>query len=413
MRSQTTAINYESSSNRKTKRPSFLLRLVQRRFANFSCGKLTINFPNGERLMQTGVTEGPEATMTVRRWRGIFRLFSDGDIGLAATYIDGDWTTDDLRAVLEYGMANEAALASSAGGAKILHGLNLLRHALRRNSRKGSRRNIAAHYDLGNDFYRQWLDEGMQYSSAIFTSPDDSLATAQERKLDHIEAMLDLKGHEKILEIGCGWGAVAERLITRHQCDVTGITLSREQAAFARDRLTSGRAAGKAQIELLDYRDVDQTYDRIVSIEMLEAVGEKYWPVYFEKLAQSLKQGGIAVIQVITIADSYFEEYRRKPDFIQKYIFPGGMLPTKTALHQQAQQANLEIVEQEGFGKSYQRTLEAWREAFHDNWGRIEPLGFDDRFRRMWHYYLCYCETGFNHGTIDVGLYKLVKSPAA
>ncbi len=409
MRSQTSVITCENSSIRRSRFASVLVQFVTRRFAKFSYGRLKIVFPNGESLLHTGEFDGPSATLTVRRWRGIFRLFTDGDIGLAATYIDGDWETDDLWAVLAYGAANETALANSASGTRIIHGFNLLRHALRRNSRQGSRRNIAAHYDLGNEFYSHWLDEGMQYSSAIFASQHDSLATAQERKLKQIETMLDLKGQENVLEIGCGWGAVTERLVKQHQCRVTAITLSREQADYTNTRMDSHCKSENTLVELRDYRDVDQSYDRIVSIEMLEAVGEKYWPVYFQKLAHSLNEGGVAVLQVITIAERYFEQYRRKPDFIQKYIFPGGMLPTKSELCKQAEQANLKIIEQVHFGKSYQHTLAAWRKAFDRNWHKVAPLGFDERFRRMWEYYFCYCEVGFRQGSIDVGLYKLVK----
>ena len=410
MSSQPTSSQYRKTFERKQHAPSFLVRFISRRFAGFSHGTICIHFPNGESFSHTGEQDGPGAILNIRRWRGIIRLFTEGDIGLAAAYMDGDWTTEDLKSVLDYGLANEQAMATSARGANIIHTLNLLRHRLRVNSRKGSKRNIAAHYDLGNQFYSHWLDKGMQYSSALYENNNESLASAQDRKLQRIESLLDLEGGENVLEIGCGWGAIAERLVTRHNCTVTGITLSKEQAEFARNRLDTNDIADKAQIELRDYRDINQTYDRIVSIEMFEAVGIKFWPVYFQKVAHSLNTGGNAVLQVITIADRYFEQYQKKPDFIQKYIFPGGMLPTKSALRDGAQQAGLQIVEQEHFGKSYEYTLEAWRQAFHKNWDKIAPLGFDDRFRRMWHYYLCYCEAGFKYGSIDVGLYKFVKT---
>lgn len=409
MRSRTTAIEISDRSKEKVHRPSLYLRLFKRLCASFTHGQLTIHLPNGKRLVKIGENKGPSATLDIRRWRVLFRLVNEGDIGLAGAYIDGDWTTENLSAVLDYGMANETALVGTLGGIAVTQQVNRVRHLMRHNSRKGSRRNIAAHYDLGNTFYEYWLDPGMQYSSGIYQHIGEDLKSAQNRKLEKINSMLDLKGSEKILEIGCGWGAVAESLLQKYPCELTGITLSKEQAAYAGQRLRSQELAGNASIELRDYRDVSTRYDRIVSIEMFEAVGKKYWPVYFNKVAQSLNAGGFAVLQVITIAERYFKQYCNRPDFIQKYIFPGGMLPTRSALQEEAANAELKIVDQFHFGDSYNLTLQAWHQAFHTNWGKIAPLGFDDRFRRMWDYYLQYCETGFKHGAIDVGLYKLIK----
>ncbi|MGD9671416.1 MAG: class I SAM-dependent methyltransferase [Hyphomicrobiaceae bacterium] len=387
--------------------------LLASRLAEFTCGHLTVSLPSGLSVVQAGHREGPRAHISVRRWRALLRLLAEGDIGFAAGYIEGDWTTDNLPAVIEYGMANEKALTKSANGIPAALALNRLRHLARRNSRKGSRRNIAAHYDLGNAFYARWLDPGMQYSSALYEESGESLSVAQERKLAKVVELLGLGGSEHILEIGCGWGAVAERLAADHGCHVNGLTLSREQADYARRRLAAAGLASRAKIEIRDYRDIVSTYDRIVSIEMFEAVGEPYWPLYFETLARSLKDNGCAVLQVITIGESSFEAYRKRPDFIQKYIFPGGMLPTKAALHRLAEDAGFAVTHQLSFGLSYAETLAAWRDAFHRNWTEIEPLGFDERFRRMWDYYLCYCETGFRHDTIDVGLYKLEKCAPA
>jgi len=385
-------------------------RILERKLSTMARGRITFHLPNGEFARSPGFQPGPNAHIVVHRWRALSRLWMEGDIGLAAGWIDGDWTSDDVYAVLSFGLENEEGLASSFSGSGVAHFFNRMRHGMRRNSRSGSKRNIAAHYDLGNAFYSHWLDEGMQYSSAIYENPAEDLASAQIRKLERITRMLTLRGGERVLEIGCGWGAVAEYLAADHDCHVTGITLSKEQAEFARARLSDSGIERQAAIELRDYRELAESYDRIVSIEMFEAVGMNYWQQYFDTLANSLRQGGNAVLQIITIDEKYFDQYRRKPDFIQKYIFPGGMLPTKAHLQEGARKAGFVIEEEFCFGDSYARTLDAWRRNFLDRWDAIKPLGFDDRFRRMWEYYLRYCEAGFNYGTIDVGLYKLVRA---
>ena len=279
-----------------------------------------------------------------------------------------------------------------------------------RNSRRGSRRNIAAHYDLGNDFYEQWLDAGMTYSSGLFSSAGETLEEAQDAKLERVIDMLGLSGGETVLEIGCGWGGLAERLMDRRDCVVTGVTLSSEQLAFARRRLRNRAQSGRCDLRLQDYRDIHGEFDRIVSIEMLEAVGEAYWPTYFKKLRNSLRPGGSAVLQVITINDARFESYRRRPDFIQKYIFPGGMLPTTQIIEHEISKAGLQLVADEFFGESYARTLEEWRLRFQKAWPEIKALGFDDRFKRTWEYYLAYCKVGFETGALNVGLYKVTRA---
>ncbi|MGE3245705.1 MAG: class I SAM-dependent methyltransferase [Beijerinckiaceae bacterium] len=384
-------------------------RMLVRKLAAFDRGRIVFELPDGQVAASPGLRSGVTAHISVHRWRALFRLLVEGDVGLAAGWIDGDWTTEDLPAVLAFGLENADALSESLSGSRIAIIADRLRHGLRRNSRRGSKRNIAAHYDLGNDFYRHWLDNGMQYSSALYTGADDGLAEAQQRKLERIAEMMALGGGEEVLEVGCGWGAVAEHLAAKHGCQVTGITLSKEQATFARQRLASAGHAGRTEIELRDYRAVEGTYDRIVSIEMFEAVGEAYWPVYFDALARALRPEGNAVLQVITIDEKYFDHYRRRPDFIQKYIFPGGMLPSKTRLYDEAEKAGFSIAEKHLFGESYAQTLDAWRHAFEKNWREIQRLGFDEQFRRMWEYYLHYCAMGFRYGSIDVGLYKLVR----
>ncbi|MGB6536688.1 MAG: cyclopropane-fatty-acyl-phospholipid synthase family protein [Xanthobacteraceae bacterium] len=286
---------------------------------------------------------------------------------------------------------------------------NRIMHWLRANTRRGSRRNIAAHYDLGNDFFRAWLDHGMSYSSALYRGTE-SLEQAQEQKLDRIAELLALRGGESVLEIGCGWGALAERLLHQFGATVFAITLSEEQLRYARTRLARDVRQKRANLRLLDYRDVRGRFDRVVSIEMIEAVGERYWPVYFAKLRESLHQGGVAVLQAITIAEQRFAAYRSRPDFIQRRIFPGGMLPTRSIIEQEAARAGLKLVHHESFGDSYAKTLAEWRGRFKRACPYIQESGFDDRFRRLWEYYLAYCEVGFRLGTVDVGFFKLAES---
>lgn len=378
-----------------------LTRQLQRLLSHISCGDITIILPNGETLHRQAPNPGPSAKLVIRRWRAIWRLMSGGELGFADAFITGDWWTPNLVAFLEFGARNDTGMQDAISGSWVRRLLVRLRHWQNRNTRRGSRRNIAAHYDLGNAFYELWLDRGMQYSSALFTARDEPLEAAQDKKLSRILELLDIAGGERVLEIGCGWGALMERLAPR--CDVTGVTLSAEQLAFTRERLAG---ASNARARLQDYRDITETFDRIVSIEMIEAVGERYWPVYFEKLKSAMKPDGTVLLQAITIDEPRFEKYRQQPDFIQRYIFPGGVLPTADIIRRQAARAGLELVAHETFGMSYARTLAIWRERFMTAWPQIKQLGFDDRFKRMWDYYLCYCEAGFRNGAIDVGFFK-------
>jgi len=384
--------------------PRLAGRLV-RALAPQSCfGSLRIVTPGGERVDIRGPLPGPEAVLSVRRWRTLWRLMSGGEIGFAEAFIDGDWTSPDLAVLLEWALRNEKASGAYHGhvGARLMR---RLAHGLHANSRRGSRRNIAAHYDLGNDFYRLWLDPSMSYSSAVYAADDETLEAAQQRKLDRVVALLDNPDGADVLEVGFGWGGVLERLIGTHRSRMTGLTLSREQLAFSRARLE--RLGLSADLRLQDYRDVEGRFDRIVSIEMLEAVGERYWPVYFDKLRACLKPGGTCVIQVITIAEDRFAGYRANPDFIQAYIFPGGMLPTRTAVQEAAVAAGFTLGAEEAFGLSYARTLREWRERFLANETAISGLRLDRRFQRMWEYYLAYCEAGFLCSSVDVRLFQL------
>ena len=311
-------------------------------------------------------------------------------------------------------MQNERDLAAIIDGhwsAAWLKRLHRVGHLLRRNSRRGSRRNIAHHYDLGNDFYRLWLDPSMTYSSALFSNETESLQQGQQNKYQKIIDWLPADNQPaplRLAEIGCGWGGFAAQLTAQRPVDYQGITLSAEQLASCGARnLTDGEST--IQFSLTDYRDLSGQFDAIVSIEMLEAVGEAHWPGYFSRINQLLRPGGAAVIQVITIDDDRFDSYRQNVDFIQKYIFPGGMLLTPKSMHRLIDESGLQLDEEIGFGHDYATTLRYWREGFDRAWPQISALGYSERFRRMWRYYLCYCESGFDAESIDVRLYRIQK----
>ncbi len=382
-------------------------RLALRWVRDIRYGEITLVFPNGAQHNVRGREPGPAATVIMHRIRTVRRMLTRGDVGFAEGFMDGDWSTPDLLAVLAFGYRNEATLAGALRASALVRPMIRLWHRLRANTRAGSRRNVAYHYDLGNAFYRLWLDETMTYSSAIFDRPDRTLAAAQTEKNRRIIRALDLKPTDHVLEIGCGWGGFAELAALESGCRVTGLTLSREQAAFARQRLADKGLGGRVEIRLEDYRDVEGTFDKIVSIEMFEAVGEENWAVYFRTVHDRLRAGGRAVLQIITVADARFETYRRSIDFIQRYIFPGGMLPSKATLARDIAAAGLSLAGSSFFGLSYAETLRRWHETFEARWAEIAPLGFDDRFRQMWRYYLCGCEASFRAGTSDVGQYVI------
>ncbi|HME85531.1 MAG TPA: cyclopropane-fatty-acyl-phospholipid synthase family protein [Roseiarcus sp.] len=383
------------------------LGLLEPLVANLRGGRLRIVLPNGRAIVSPADRGGLQGTLVIERWRALRRLALGGDVGFAEAYVDGDWTSPDPVALLRIAAHNFEPLREATQGSALFRWADRLRHLARGNTRRGSRRNIMAHYDLGNDFYELWLDPTMQYSSALWTEDTPDLEAAQALKLNRVVELLDLSGGESVLEIGCGWGSLATRLAETEGAGVTAITLSPAQLAFARARATSRGCDRRVDFRLLDYRDVSGRFDRVVSIEMLEAVGEARWPRYFQTVAKSLKAGGRAVLQTITIDEAYYEHYRRNPDFIQKHVFPGGFLPSKPALEAQIEQAGLRVVERQSFGSSYARTLAEWRTRFLSRWPEVAALGFDDRFRRLWDYYLAYCEAGFAEGTIDVTLLSI------
>ena len=368
-------------------------------------GQLTITFPDGKSICNKTKSRQPEAHIHIHSASAIRHLLFGGSIGFAESYMKGHWDSPDLAKLIELIAINGESFAKRLTGNKIIRLFNYLAHKSRKNSRKGSKSNIEYHYDLGNEFYQKWLDEKMIYSSAIYTSNKDTLEEAQERKLARIIDLLAPQPQQNVLEIGCGWGALSKRIASEMQANVLGITLSKEQKKHSQSVAAQSNISNKMRVDLLDYRDVNEKFDRIVSIEMIEAVGEEYWSDYFNVLHKSLTPDGHAVIQAITIDEARFTRYRKSPDFIQKYIFPGGALPTKTLMRDHAERAGLEITHQEFFGESYARTLCEWRTRFQRNWPEIQPIGFNNEFYKMWNFYLAYCEGAFNAGSIDVGLY--------
>jgi cyclopropane-fatty-acyl-phospholipid synthase len=335
-----------------------------------------------------------------------------GDIGFAEAFIDGLWHTDDLTGVLTLASRNRTALDAAIHGRAFRLLGHRLAHLLRANTRGGARRNIEAHYDLGNDFYALWLDRTMTYSAALFEAPDEPLEAAQLRKYRRILRQLGARPRQTVLEIGCGWGGFAEVAATEFGCRVLGLTLSPAQLAHARERAELGGYADRVDFELCDYRDVRGRYDHIVSIEMIEAVGERFWPTYFRRLSALLKPGGRCAVQAITIADALFARYRRGTDFIKQHIFPGGMLPSPAIVHRQAARAGLRVEDDFAFGADYARTLSRWHARFEAQAEAVRGLGFDERFGRRWRFYLAYCEAGFATGQLDVHQYLFAHAGA-
>ncbi|WP_067559512.1 SAM-dependent methyltransferase [Oceanibaculum pacificum] len=369
---------------------------------NLSHGTLIVVMPDGRAFRFESPGEGPEATIIMRDQRMARRWFTGGLIGWSESYLDGEWDSPDVAKVVELFSTNMAALEKHIDGTWWSNLLARVLHALNRNNKRGSQRNIAYHYDLGNDFYRRWLDPSMTYSSAVFEGSQQDLEAAQMAKYRRICTLLDARPGQHVLEIGCGWGGFAQVAAAEFGLKVTGITLSQEQHAYATERMRVAGLSDQVEIRLQDYRDVSERFDRIASIEMFEAVGESYWPTFFTKVKSCLAENGKAAMQVITIADDRFEAYRRSPDFIQRYIFPGGMLPSDSILRGLVRDAGMTLTKDDGFGLDYARTLRHWADSFQASWPEIREMGFDTRFRRMWEFYLHYCEGGFRSGGIDV-----------
>ncbi len=372
---------------------------VARRMQN---GRLDFVLADGRRFRATGPEPGPVGEVVVHDPDIFARLIRDGDLGFCDAYLEGGWSSPDLMGFMDMIHADNQALYDGFPGMVFVRAYERLRHLLRSNSRRQARKNIAHHYDLGNEFYAKWLDSSMTYSSALFTTGQESLETAQRAKYAAMVDAMGVKAGEHVLEIGCGWGGFAEYAAGERGLRVTGLTISQSQHDYAVDRIARAGLADNVDIVLRDYRDQTGDFDGIASIEMFEAVGEKYWPVYFDTLRARLKPGRRAVLQIITLQEKRFETYRKGVDFIQKYIFPGGMLPSPSVLRQQIGRAGLDLVGSMEFGESYSQTLRRWHGAFNDAWGEIAPMGFDERFRRMWNFYLCSCAGSFHGRNSDV-----------
>lgn len=400
------AVNAASAAGAPSLGASLTRALLRRACRGITCGDLRIVFPDGRVFNHRGKEAVPSGILVLHRWRVLRRLLLGGHIALGESYVDGDWSSPDIVALLTLGAVNDAGLSETVKGTRLAQWLDQLHHALRGNTLRGSRRNIVEHYDLGNQFYRLWLDPSMSYSSALYRTPEMTLAEAQTAKQDRVLELLRLEGGEAVLEIGCGWGSLAASIAQRG-CNVTALTLSSEQRDYARKALAAQGVDDRVAVRLEDYRLVPGRYDRIVSIEMFEAVGEAYWPIFFERLRALLKPAGTAVLQVITIADDQFEAYRRQPDFIQRYVFPGGMLASPSIMRAQIAKAGLALESVETFGKSYARTLAEWHTRFLAVRDDVMALGFPPRFLRLWKYYLAYCEAGFTTGVLDVGWWQL------
>jgi cyclopropane-fatty-acyl-phospholipid synthase len=384
-------------------------KLILALLENLKHGALSLTTPDG--VQRHYGDDSPPLTLELNNWNCLSAAMRSGDIGFAETYIEGDWQTNDLSGLIALLVRNRAAIDSLVYGSWWGSLAYRLKHLLNRNSKAGSRKNIHAHYDIGNDFYALWLDPSMTYSSALYTEasgPD--LELAQQAKYRSILRQLDLAPGQTVLEIGCGWGGFAELAAREGGVHVTGLTLSERQLAYARTRLEHAGLAGKTELRLCDYRDSVGQYDAIASIEMFEAVGESYWPSYFECIARNLKPGGRACIQTIVIADELFERYRKGTDFIQQFIFPGGMLPSPSVFERMAFEHGLAVTDEYRFGLDYAATLVAWRQAFHARLEQVRAQGFDQRFIRTWEFYLCYCEAAFREKNTDVMHFTLMKA---
>ena len=382
-------------------------RTVMQLLQRLQHGSLTLQLPDGT-VQRFGSADGPHASLRLHNWNVCGAALKSGDIGFAESYIAGDWHSPNLTELLRLFVANRREIEDVIYGSWFGRLAYWVKHRLNRNSKANSRKNIHAHYDLGNAFYSLWLDQTMNYSSALFESPEQTMVEAQHAKVRRALSMVNTQPGDRVLEIGCGWGALAEMATTEFGASVTGVTLSTEQLAFAQARMARLGVQDRADLRLQDYRDInDAPFDAICSIEMVEAVGRDYWPTYFSALQRLLKPGGSACIQSIVIDDALFDRYIAGTDFIQQYIFPGGCLPCPREFRRQAQAAGLRVVDELAFGLDYAETLRRWHERFVAQRTHILQQGFDQRFLHIWEFYLAYCEAAFTMGNINLVQYTL------
>ena len=397
-----------TSTNNQQNLPRYFARVFDL-VGKLNSGRVDFILPDGRRFRAEGSKPGPVAEVTINNPDVFARLVREGDLGFCDAYLDGWWTTPDLQAFMDFIHADNDDMYDGFPGMALVRAWEKARFWFQSNTKRQALKNISYHYDLGNDFYSLWLDETMTYSSALFNTSQESLEKAQIAKYASMVDQMGVKPGDHVLEIGCGWGGFAEYAAKERGLKVTGLTISKEQLEYAQKRIKSKGLSDKVNLKLQDYRDETGVYDGVASIEMFEAVGEKYWPVYFDKIKQCLKPGKQATLQIITIQDARWEVYRKSVDFIQKYIFPGGMLPSPSVLRKEVHKAGLSVQHSIEFGKSYSQTLRRWFEVFNNKWDNISAMGFDDRFRRMWNFYLTSCAATFESGNCDVTQITLQK----
>ena len=406
-----------SSGRKNATRSNIHAQTLLKILSRIQSGHLSLIMPNGESLEFGNRSDSLHADIQIHDWSVFREIMSHGDIGFAESYIRGEWNTSDLKAILELAISNRTLLEKAIYGSWLGSILYRFKHWLRDNTKSGSRKNIHAHYDLGNAFYSLWLDPTMSYSSAWFSEGEkQTLAQAQRAKIQRILESLQTKPGDHLLEIGCGWGGVMEESLLS-QRSITGLTLSTEQKIYAEARLAKIQSSLSSptnfEVRLQDYRDCHDQFDGIASVEMFEAVGEKHWSEYFQTIAKCLKTGGKACIQTIVIAEDLFERYRNNTDFIQQYVFPGGMLPSRSSFQASAEEAGLQIESEFAFGLDYAKTLCLWRDSFNQKLNEVRQLGFDEAFIRLWNFYLMYCAAGFSQKNIDVVQFTLSHHPKA
>ena len=397
-----------TSTNNQQNLPRYFARVFDL-VGKLNSGRVDFILPDGRRFRAEGSKPGPVAEVIINNPDVFARLVREGDLGFCDAYLDGWWTTPDLQAFMDFIHADNDDMYDGFPGMALVRAWEKARFWFQSNTKRQALKNISYHYDLGNDFYSLWLDDTMTYSSALFNTSQESLEKAQIAKYASMVDQMGVKPGDHVLEIGCGWGGFAEYAAKERGLKVTGLTISKEQLDYANKRIKSKGLSDKVNLKLQDYRDETGVYDGVASIEMFEAVGEKYWPVYFDKIKQCLKPGKQATLQIITIQDARWDVYRKSVDFIQKYIFPGGMLPSPSVLRQEINRAGLSVQHSIEFGKSYSQTLRRWFEVFNNEWDNISAMGFDDRFRRMWNFYLTSCAATFESGNCDVTQITLQK----
>jgi len=373
-------------------------------------GRIDFRLPDGRIFRAEGQTPGKAVVLDIHNTDSFARLIREGDLGFSDAYLEGWWSVSDLQDFMDIMLDHNEAVFDGFPGMRLVRAYERLRHKMRRNSKSQAKKNISYHYDLGNEFYGKWLDKTMTYSSAKFVSGREDISKAQIAKYASLVDQMGAKPGDHVLEIGCGWGGFAEYAARERGLNVTGLTISHAQYDFAVNRVKKAGLSDKVNIVMRDYREETGRYDGVASIEMFEAVGEKYWPDYFNAVRDRLKPGGNATLQIITIADKRFETYRRGVDFLQKHIFPGGMLPSTSALAEQISNAGLTQLGSIEFGESYSITLRRWYERFNDAWDEIAKMGFDDRFKRMWDFYLTSCAAAFHSGNCDVTQVTVTRS---